>query len=99
LDCGGKKWQETGEDYVMRSFITCLLHQIFLARRTRCSGHVTHVGGDEKCIQLESLKGRDDAEDLGIDGNIILEWILGKYVGKVWTGFICFRIGIGGGLL
>jgi hypothetical protein len=26
----------------------------------------------------ENLKGRDHSEDLGIDGKIILEWILGK---------------------
>jgi len=25
------------------------------------------------------LKGRNHAEELGIDGKIILEWILGKY--------------------
>jgi len=27
---------------------------------------------------LESLKGRDHSEDLGIDGKITLEWILQK---------------------
>jgi hypothetical protein len=27
---------------------------------------------------LENLKGRDNLEDEGIDGNIILEYILGK---------------------
>jgi hypothetical protein len=27
---------------------------------------------------LENLKGRDYLEDIGIDGKIILEWILGK---------------------
>jgi hypothetical protein len=26
----------------------------------------------------ENLKGRDHVEDLGIHGNIILEWVLGK---------------------
>jgi hypothetical protein len=27
---------------------------------------------------LKNLKGQDHLEDLGIDGNIISEWILGK---------------------
>jgi hypothetical protein len=35
-------------------------------------------------------------EDLGIDGNIILEWILRKYVVRVWTGYICLRKGTSG---
>jgi hypothetical protein len=35
-------------------------------------------GSDEKCLQNFSQKGRDHAEDLGVDGRIILEWILGK---------------------
>jgi hypothetical protein len=37
--------------------------------------------------------------DLGIDGKRVLEWILGKWGGKVWTGFIWYRIGTSGGLL
>jgi hypothetical protein len=39
------------------------------------------------------------AEDLCVGGKIILEWILGKQVGKVWTGFIRLRIRTSGGLL
>jgi hypothetical protein len=31
-------------------------------------------------------KGREHAEDTGVDGKIILEWILEKQGGKVWTG-------------
>jgi len=38
-------------------------------------------------------------EDKGIYGKIILELILGKYGGKVWSGFIWLRIGSCGGLL
>jgi hypothetical protein len=37
--------------------------------------------GDERNaynILVENLKGRDHMEDLGVDGKIILEWILRK---------------------
>jgi hypothetical protein len=30
--------------------------------------------------------GRDNSEDLGVDGTIILKLILEKDVGKLWTG-------------
>jgi hypothetical protein len=30
-----------------------------------------------------SLKVRDHSEDIGVDGKIILTWILGKYGGMV----------------
>jgi hypothetical protein len=32
--------------------------------------------------------GRGHSEDLGMDGNIILEFLVGKFGGKVWTGCI-----------
>jgi hypothetical protein len=35
----------------------------------------------------------DHSEDLEVDGRIILEWILGNYGGKVWTGGIWLRTG------
>jgi len=38
------------------------------------------------------LKEIDNSEDLDIDERTILDWILGKQSGKVWTGFIWFRI-------
>jgi hypothetical protein len=34
-----------------------------------------------------------------MDAKIILEWILRKYGGKMWTGCICLRIRTSGGLL
>jgi hypothetical protein len=37
---------------------------------------------------LENPKESDHSKDLGVDGNITLEWILGKYGGKLWTGCI-----------
>jgi hypothetical protein len=50
-------------------------------------------------FSLETLKGRDNLEDSGVDGRIILEQIIGKQCRKVWTGFIWERMGTSGGLL
>jgi hypothetical protein len=51
---------------------------------------------DEK---YDILVGKHHFEDLGVDGRIILERILGKYGGNMWTGFICLWIEASGGLL
>jgi hypothetical protein len=42
------------------------------------------------------LKERDYSKDLGMDGRITLERILGKYCGKMCTGCICVTIGTSG---
>jgi hypothetical protein len=39
-------------------------------------------------ILVGKPEGKSRSEDLSVDGEIILEWILGKEGGKVWTGFI-----------
>jgi hypothetical protein len=62
------------------------------------------MDGEMRCemhtiLWLENLKRRGYSEDMGVDGRIILEWILGMGEGKVWTGFIWLMLGINGGLL
>jgi hypothetical protein len=50
-------------------------------------------------ILVEKMKGRDHAQDLGVDGKITLEWISRKQDGKVWSEFIWLKIGTSGGFL
>jgi len=42
----------------------------------------------------ENLKeGRDHTENLGVDVRIILDWTVGKQIGKLWTEYIWPRLG------
>jgi hypothetical protein len=50
-------------------------------------------------MRIRKSERSNHSEDLDVDGKIILEWILGKYDGKMCTEFIWLRIGTSGGLL
>jgi hypothetical protein len=50
-------------------------------------------------LWLENLKGKDHSNDLGVDGKIILQWILGKEGENVWTVCNYIRIRASGGIL
>jgi hypothetical protein len=49
--------------------------------------------------KYKHLLGTNHAEDIGVDGKIILKLILWKYSWNMWSGFIRLRMGNGGGLL
>jgi hypothetical protein len=46
--------------------------------------------------EMENIKRKDHLEDLGLNGRIILEWILRMQGGKKWTGCMWLRIGTSG---
>jgi uncharacterized protein YjcR len=52
-----------------------------------------------KKFWTQYLKGKDHSEKLGIYVNMILDWILRKQGGKMWTGWIWLRKGTSGGIL
>jgi len=47
LDVGRRKWRETGEDCIMRSFITCTLQ----IKENEVGGAGSTQGRDDKCTQ------------------------------------------------
>jgi len=63
--------------------ITCTLPNIISvskSRSMRWAGNVARMGQMRNAYKIfvEILKSTDHAEDLGVDGRIILEWILVK---------------------
>jgi hypothetical protein len=48
---------------------------------------------------LRKLRKIDNLEEDGVDGKIILKWILKIPVWTTWTGFMLFRTGTCDGLL
>jgi hypothetical protein len=48
---------------------------------------------------IENPKRGDHSEGVDVDERIILECILGKQGGKLWTGFMWLRIGTSSGFL
>jgi hypothetical protein len=71
------------------------------SRRIGWAGHVYHMGEERTVyrILMEKPEGKRPLEDLDIGGKIILKCTLQRYDGVVWTGLICHRKGISGGLL
>jgi hypothetical protein len=50
-------------------------------------------------ILVRKLEGRNHLRILGINGRIILKWILKNWDVMMWTGFIWLKIGNSGRLL
>jgi hypothetical protein len=63
------------------------------------AGHAARMRNEKRTnILVGNPEGKCHYKNLGIDGKIISEWILGKCV-KMWTGFIWLRTVTNGGLL
>jgi hypothetical protein len=56
--------------------------------KIRWAGHVARMGRGEACTVLwwRNLRERDHRGDAGVDGRIILRWIIRNLDVGVWTG-------------
>jgi len=67
----------------------------------RWVGHVGRMGDvtNAYSILVGKPERKNHLKGISVDESIILELILGKYRGMVWTKFIWIRIGTSGGIL
>jgi hypothetical protein len=56
-----------------------------MSRRMKWVGHVAYSGKmrNPQNILVRRPEGKNHSEDLGVNGKIILEWILGKSGGRI----------------
>jgi hypothetical protein len=66
---------------------------VFTLRKMKWVGHAARMGIITKAYNFssENMTGGDHTDELGVDGEVILECILGKWSGKVWTACIWLR--------
>ena len=74
------------------------IFRVIKSRRMRWAGHYRVWARGEVYTGLwwGNLRERDQLEDAGIDGRIILRLIFRKSYVEAWTGSICLSRGTGG---
>jgi hypothetical protein len=86
-DLGNRKWTRLGIwsarslhsasslKTVSRELASSDIMTVVRSRRIRWAGHIARIGVPRNAYnKFENLKGRDNLEDPGIDGRIILEY-------------------------
>jgi hypothetical protein len=87
-------WRRLHDEELHNLYTTPNSVRVIKSRCMRLTRHVEFMGKikNEHNILVEKTGAKRPRK-------IILEWILGKVGGKVWTGFRWLRIGISGGIL
>jgi hypothetical protein len=88
-------WRRLHNEELHNLYASPHIIRVIKSRRMRWAGHVERLMKMRFAYNILVGKlGR-----LGVDGKILLEWILRKYGGRVWSEFFWLRMRTSGGLL
>jgi hypothetical protein len=82
-------WRRQQNEELHNLYASRNIIKVNRSRTMRRTWHVAHLVQMRNGYKIWSvkLKGKHSL-DLDVDGKIMLEWMLGKQDGKVWSGFI-----------
>jgi hypothetical protein len=94
-------WRTLHNEELHNSYASPNIITVIKSRNMSLVVHVACMGETINAYNrvVGKSEGRYHSEEQGVDGRIILEWILEKSCGKVWTACIFFSIGTSGWLL
>jgi hypothetical protein len=77
-------WRRLHNEEFYNFYATSNIIRMIKFGRIRCTGTIAHIGDiiNSYKMLVGNLKGRDRSKDLGVNGVMILEWILDKRDGK-----------------
>jgi hypothetical protein len=91
------KWRRPHKEEFYDLYYSTNIIRVIKSRRMISVGHVARIGDGRSAHRflIRRPEGKNQFEDLGTDGMIILKLIFKKWKREAWTGLIWLRIGTG----
>ena len=95
MKAGIGEWKTLYTEELNDLYSSANIIRLMRARRMTWAWHVERTGRGEmhKRFWWGNMRAREHLENVGVDGTMILRWMLKKWVGRAWTGLIWLRIG------